>query len=123
MAAGVGFSARCFNDAAEALAAFRESFPVVSDAAAVVLAASSESGGVVSYTVSRFQFSDSATASASGSFGLHTCTVGALTLDDVFAVPSNQSAVDAWSVGFVVPMVVGLLAWGIGLVGRMFEHN
>lgn len=123
MSVGIGFGGRCFLDAAEALAAFREGFPVVSDAAAVVLNASSEAGGVITYSVNRFQFSDQTTATAGGSVALTTCTAGALTLDDVFAVPSNQAAVDAWALGFMFPMLIGLLAWGISQVGQMLGKH
>ena len=123
MTAGVGFGGRCFNDAAEALAAFREGFPVVTDTAAVILTGSTESGGVISFSVSRFQFSDSSTASATSAIGLTTCTAGALTLDDVYAVPSNQAAVDAWAIGFIFPMLVGVIAWGVSQIGRMLEER
>lgn len=123
MSAGVGFDGSCFTDSAAALAAFRESFPIVSDAAVVSLNSSSESGGVVTFSVNRFQYSDGTTATAGSSLTLTTCTAGALTLDDVFVVPSNQAAVDAWALGFIFPMLIGLIAWGITQVGRMLETH
>lgn len=123
MITGVGFDGECFTDTAAALAAWRESFPIVSDSAVVTLNSSSESGGVVTYSVNRYQFSDQTTATAASSVALTTCEAGFLTLDDVFSIPSNQAAVDAWALGFIFPMLIGLLAWGITQVGKMLETH
>lgn len=44
------------------------------------------------------------------------CISPALTLTDVFSIPTNQDAVNAWALGFMFPMLVGLAAWGIAQV-------
>jgi len=54
--------------------------------------------------------------------GNYCATVGVpLTLQDVFAVPSNQQAVDAWTLGFQFPMLIGLVAWGVAKVVAMLR--
>lgn len=123
MTTGVGFDGSCFTDGASALAAWRETFPLVSDSAVVSLNSSSESGGVVTFNVNRFQYSDGTTSTAGSSVTLTTCDVGALSLRDVFEVPSNQAAVDAWALGFIFPMLIGLIAWGIAQVGNQLGRH
>lgn len=47
--------------------------------------------------------------------GYHQCTVGSpVTWQDLLTVPSLADAASAWSVGFLTPMLVAFIAWGVG---------
>jgi hypothetical protein len=109
----------CHETTAAALDFFALNFPMTNPSGAVEFTStpSISAAGLITFTFKHRNFINGMANGYTGSLGLKTCTPsGALTLTDVFAIPTLQDAANAWAAGFLTPMLVGLIAWGVARV-------
>lgn len=114
MSVGLGVGGVCYVDGPSALAAWSVQFPKI-DGMAVTwqAAAPSISGSTVSYSLTVVNVAAGTQVNRSGTVDLLSCNTGALTLTDAFAVPVLADAASAWGAGFLTPMLVAFVVWGV----------
>lgn len=116
---GWAYSGVCHETAAQFIESFASFYPHVTDqyVATISPPTLNESTGMLFTTYMLKGVVGATNYSKPLTLSVQPCTAStALTLTDVFGLPPLQDAANAWAAGFLTPMLVGLIAWGISRV-------